>query len=387
MADVPLSFDDIRPYNDSEIGAVLKRLLSKPSFFLMMEALFPEISRDQVVEKIQAIGSVRDFQATIISDTLERILENSSQGLTIEGLENLDPNKGYLFLSNHRDIILDSAFLNLRLLSGGFSTSYIGIGDNLMVSTLITDLMKVNKSFIIHRSAPRQQLIAYAQRLSHYIYHLIVEQSESVWLAHRNGRTKDGIDQTQASVIKMLLMTAETDLREYLSKLEIVPVAISYEYEPCDHLKAEEMIHKADNLPYTKDDKMSMLLGITAPKGRIHLAIGKSISQEIMDMPFEGRKNDWINELTALVDQHIYSLYHLWPVNYIAYDMVEEGNTFAAHYSELDKHNFEQYLDQQVEGLKGDPIKLRQHLLKIYAGPVVTSSQNKTHPHIGDRQQ
>ncbi|MEL6734084.1 MAG: hypothetical protein AAFP83_23300, partial [Bacteroidota bacterium] len=116
-------------------------------------------------------------------------------------------------------------------------------------------------------------------------------------------------------------------------------------------------------------------------------AIGKSISQEVLDMPFEGRKNDWINELTALVDQHIYSLYHLWSVNYMAYDMVEEGNTFAAHYSELDKHNFEQYLGQQVEGLKGDPDKLRQHLLKIYAGPVVTSSQNKTHPLIGDRQQ
>lgn len=365
-----LTFEEIRPYFDHEVPQVLQRIGQKSSFAVLMQYLFPEQPLADIQAHFGKIERVRDFQATYIHQAVRRMLSDSTDGVTWDGFDQLQRDQKYLFLSNHRDIIMDSAVLNVLLHEQGFGTTQIAIGDNLMVSSLVTDLMKLNKSFVVHRDVARQDMLAYATRLSRYIREQIVEGKDSIWIAHRNGRTKDGNDQTHTGLLKMLNMSGAGDARQNFRELNAIPMAISYEFDPCDGLKAEEMYHVEHRIPYQKDDKMGMVRGIRDPKGRVHLSLGTPLRDWIDELPHPGNLNAWLRELGDGLDREIHENFRLWPNNYIAADWLAEDPHFRDEYSDEDEQRFEAHLQHQLADKAGDPESLRQKMLEIYANPV-----------------
>lgn len=375
--DPSFDFEPIRPYRDDEVQAVLVRLSEKPSFLLLMQHLFPDQSPEKISEEVKHLHSTHDFQAKYIHDAIRGIVSNSTDGLSYEGFDQLDDASPCLFLSNHRDIILDSALLNILLFECRLKTSQVAIGDNLTVSPLVTDLMKLNKSFIVHRSPAPSQLRAYALRLSHYVRHMLSSRTASVWLAQRNGRAKDGHDQTQTSLLKMLCMSSDLPFPEALAALHIRPMVISYEYEPCLGLKAEELVHQALELPYTKDDKTAMIQGIRSPKGRVHLAIGPLLADELRVIPTNVSRKTQIQAAADLIDQHIYQLYRCWPTHYIAADLLEGTRQRAAHYTAAEEAAFAAHIATEQKDLKGPPQALTQQMIEIYARPVLNAEKGR----------
>lgn len=375
MSELPLSFDEIRPYFDHEVPEVLERLSKKPSFFVLMKYLFPERTGEEIVERFSHITGVEQFQTEYIRHAIWRMVEETTTDVTIEGLENLEEGTCYLFLSNHRDIILDSAILNILLKKAGRPTTKIAIGDNLLVSGLVTDLMKLNKSFIVHRAVARKDMIAFSRRLSAYIREQITTGKDSIWIAQRNGRTKDGNDQTHTGLLKMLSLTGPERLTDKFRELQIIPMSISYEFDPCDGLKAEELYHLHHDLPYEKDDKVGMVKGIRGPKGRVHLCLGSPVNDWLDEMPENRNLNAWLREFADALDRILHRNFRLWPANYIAVDMLEGTPRFSENYSENDMAAFSAHMATALTGLKGDPEKLRKQFLEIYANPVRNSEQ------------
>lgn len=366
-----LSFDEIRPYFDEEVPGVLRQLSQKPSFFVLMNYLFPDQSGDEIVARFAEVTGVEEFQTKIIQHAIWRMLAESAEEITHEGLDQLEDGKCYLFLSNHRDIILDSAILNVLLKKRGRATTKIAIGDNLLVSSLVTDLMKLNKSFIVHRDVARQDMVPFSKRLSAYIREQIVSGADSVWIAHRNGRAKDGNDLTNTGLLKMLNFSAASGLKEGFKDLNIIPMAISYEYDPCDGLKAEELYHVNRGLPYTKDDKLGMVHGIRGEKGRIHLALGDHISTWIDKVQDNGNLNVWLRTLAEALDQEIHRNYKLWPANYIALDELNADSGHSNHYTEEEKAKFFRHMEYVLKDRAGERDGLRKQFLEIYANPVL----------------
>lgn len=371
MSEVNLSFDEIRPYFDSEVPGVIQQLSQKPSFFALMNYLFPTQSKEEIVERFSKITGVEQFQTEIIQHAIWRMVEESADEITHEGLDQLEEGKCYLFLSNHRDIILDSAILNVLLKKRGRPTTKIAIGDNLLVSSLVTDLMKLNKSFIVHRDVARQDMVPFSKRLSSYIREQITSGSDSIWIAHRNGRAKDGNDVTNTGLLKMLNFSANSDLAEGYKALNIIPMAISYEFDPCDGLKAEELYHTNRGLPYTKDDKVGMVNGIRGEKGRVHLKLGNHISTWIDKVTPIPNFNMWLRSLANALDCEIHKDYKLWPSNYVALDALNGDSRHSDHYNEEEKAKFFSHMEQALVERIGEQEGLKKHFLEIYANPVL----------------
>lgn len=371
MSDAHLSFDEIRPYFDSEVPGILKQLSQKPSFFALMNYLFPTQSKEEIITRFSSITGVEQFQTEIIQHAIWRMVEESADEISHEGLEQLEEGTCYLFLSNHRDIILDSAILNVLLKKRGRPTTKIAIGDNLLVSSLVTDLMKLNKSFIVHRDVSRQEMLPFSKRLSAYIRDQIESGDDSVWIAHRNGRAKDGNDLTNAGLLKMLNFSATSEPAQGFRELNIIPMSISYEYDPCDGLKAEELYHHDRGLTYVKDDKVGMVNGIRGEKGRIHLTLGSHISTWIDKVPANPNLNMWLRSLANALDQEIHNNYKLWPSNYIALDELHGNRTHARQYSEEDKAKFFAHMELALADKAGEKEGLKKHFLRIYANPVL----------------
>ncbi len=371
MSDTHLSFDEIRPYFDSEVPGVLGQLSQKPSFFALMNYLFPTQSREEIIQRFSRITGVEQFQTEIIQHAIWRMVEESADEITHEGLGQLEEGVCYLFLSNHRDIILDSAILNVLLKKRGRPTTKIAIGDNLLVSSLVTDLMKLNKSFIVHRDVSRQDMLPFSKRLSSYIRKQIVSGDDSVWIAHRNGRAKDGNDVTNTGLLKMLNFSASSDPSQGFKELNIIPMSISYEYDPCDGLKAEELYHANKGLPYTKDDKVGMVTGIRGEKGRIHLTLGDHVSTWIDKVTPNPNFNLWLRSMANALDNEIHKNYKLWPSNFIALDELNGNTNHSNQYSEEDKANFFAHLESALSDRAGEKEGLRKQFLKIYANPVL----------------
>lgn len=365
-----LSFDEIRPYLDQEVPQVLKRLSRKPSFFVLMNYLFPEQTGEEIVARFSTITSVEQFQSEYIRHAIWRVVQESTSGVTIEGLEALNENTCYVFLSNHRDIILDSAILNVLLKEQGRPTTKIAIGDNLLVSGLVTDLMKLNKSFIVHREVARKDMLAYSKRLSNYIRTQITNREDSVWIAQRNGRTKDGNDQTHTGLLKMLSLSGPEDVKARFRELNIVPMSISYEYDPCDGLKAEELTHLYQGASYQKDDKVGMVKGIRGQKGRVHICLGSPVNDWLDDMPECRNLNAWLREFADSLDRILHQSYRLWPSNYIAFDLLEPGTRFVEKYNDQNVADFLHHMDVSLADMKGAPESLKCQFLEIYANPV-----------------
>lgn len=367
-------FEALRPYYDHETKEVMQRIAEDATYHKAMAYLWPGISREEAVQKALATKSPFEFQTGYMHHAIWSIVNTTSDGLSYSGIEKLDRDKAYLFVANHRDILLDSAILQIILDKEGFSTSEITFGSNLMEQGFITDFGKMNRMFMVKREGNVKELYDISRQLSAYLRHTILDKNVSVWIAQRNGRTKDGNDLTQTGLLKMLNMSGGKDFKQNFSELNIVPLTISFEYEPCDALKVQEQYLSSLHSKYVKapgEDLNSILTGIKQPKGKIHLTFGTPIQKELEEINQAKNENEKIRLLTVVIDKQIHQNYKLHAVNYIAYDLSNETNVFESSYTKEEKEHFLAYIQSHVEKLNGENDVLKNLFLKLYAFPVI----------------
>ena len=368
-----LNFDDIRPYTDSEVRSKIRLLVKDPVFDEVLMHMFKVRPKVEMIKlQLRTIRNIKQLQGTFVYDMLRMIINKTSGGLTCTGVEKLDRKKAYLFISNHRDIVLDAALLNYLIFEKGMNTTHVAIGNNLLLYPWIEHAVKLNRAFIIKRNLPPRELIASSQKVSQYIRKSITGDNISVWIAQREGRTKDGFDKTQPSVIKMLNMSNKKSLMEGYNELNIVPVSISYEIEPCGLAKMKELIKKQHYGEHktSKDDLKSMSMGMFNPKGRMRFSFGDpvSVDQEVLS----GEKSGKVAELIAeRIDKQIYANFKLWPNNYIAYDLLTQEDRFRHHYSDEEKKHFMIMLEQAMIFIDYPITDIAERFLKMYANPVI----------------
>lgn len=365
-------FDSIRPFYDSEVNEALRSVLHHPMMKAMMSFTFPDKKPEFWEEKLKDTHSIMDFQAKFLYHSIQRVLEKSSDGLTTSGFEKLEKNTSYLFISNHRDIILDTSLLNVSLLDHGLVMTASAIGDNLVQKNFSLILSKLNRNFLIQRNLSPRELLQSSKLVSEYINQLILSENRSVWIAQREGRTKDGNDATQQGVLKMLGMACEDgNLMEYFKKLKIVPVSISYEYDPTDALKIPRLLAEAKNEVYKKEkneDFNTLISGIMGQKKHIHIHIGDLLTTELdfIGSQFE-TTNKQIQALAQVLDAAIIGGYKLWSTNYIAYDILFNTDKYASHYTNHEKQLFMRRLERRIDESNA---LAKKEFLTMYANPV-----------------
>ncbi|WP_029035758.1 1-acyl-sn-glycerol-3-phosphate acyltransferase [Salinimicrobium terrae] len=371
------NYDDIRFYEDAEVQEALKDYVKHPMIKGLLYYTFPNVPFDKIKEKVFACESIRDFQTKVIYHTVQKVLSKSSEGLSYSGFDRLDKDESYLYISNHRDIVLDTCLLNVVLYESELKMTASAIGDNLVQKPFLLALSRLNRNFLVKRGLGPREMLKSSQKLSDYIRKLLVEEKRSVWMAQREGRTKDGNDHTQQGVLKMLAMAKQDDsIAEYFSRLKIVPVAISYEFDPTDVLKLPEILAKRMETIYIKsanEDFKSILKGALGSKGRIHLTAGETISAEALKQ-IEGNSgsvNEQIQNLTASIDRRIHRNYKLWPANYIAFDLLNNSSMFEEHYNIKQKRQFERRLTRRVDFKNS--LEVNSYLL-MYANPVINQN-------------
>jgi len=366
-------FDAIRPYYDAEINDALKKVVNHPMMKALMDFTFPDIPDEDWKEQLLRTHSIRDFQCNFIYKSVQKVLERSSDGLTTSGFEKLEKNTSYLFISNHRDIILDTSLLNASLFDHGLVMTASAIGDNLVKKSFLLALSKLNRNFLVRRGLPPREMLQSSKLMAEYIAQLLLRENRSVWIAQREGRTKDGNDATHQGVLKMLAMGSdEKNLMDYFKKVRIVPVSISYEYDPTDALKMPQLMAEANQEIYIKEkneDFITLLSGIMGQKKRIHMHVGDILDTEIDAIKAEfDNNNKQIQALAQAIDDSILTTYKLWPTNYIAYDIINKTDKFSHKYTEDEKALFERRLEIRID--EDNPVAL-QGFLAMYANPVV----------------
>lgn len=366
-------FDNIRPYYDSEVNEALCASLNHPMMKAMMQFTFPDVEDVVWKEQLQRTHSIRDFQINFVYKSIQKVLETTSEGLTTSGFEKLEPNTSYLFISNHRDIILDTSLLNVSLYDHGLIMTASAIGDNLVKKDFVLKLSKLNRNFLVQRGLSPRELLQSSKLMSEYMYQLLSKENRSVWIAQREGRTKDGNDATHQGVLKMVAMASdEKNCVDYFKKIKIVPVSISYEYDPTDALKMPQLLAQAKDEVYIKEkneDFITLLSGIIGQKKRIHIHVGDVLDKELDDIILENDNvNKQIQAVAQLIDDSILQSYKLWPTNYIAYDVLNNTTTFSDLYTEKEKQLFERRLELRINS-ENDTLK--EGFLAMYANPVV----------------
>ncbi|MEK7718810.1 MAG: 1-acyl-sn-glycerol-3-phosphate acyltransferase [Bacteroidota bacterium] len=369
------NFDDIRPYRNDEFVTIISRLLEDPKFNNVLKNLHNgEAELEQIKAGLRMTKSIEVFQDKFVVPLINRILASSSHGLTMNGLEELDKNSRYLFISNHRDIILDVALMNVEMHASGFRSTEIAIGSNLLVYPWINDLVRINRSFIVKRNIPVKEMLVSSRHLSSYIRQLITRGADSVWIAQREGRAKDGNDMTQPALLKMLNMSNGNGFFEGFRELRIVPMAISYEIEPCGNEKVAELKKRQSDPNFQKtekDDMMSMVSGLSNQKGRIHIQFGKQIDDEVLHhIADESGTNERLKLLAEKIDKEIYRNYRLFPNNYIAYDLYFKTTKYASQYTNAQKVSFIKLTHQRLKLVNEDIADSMVLWLKMYATPV-----------------
>ena len=366
-------FDAIRPFSDTEINDGILKVLDHPMMKALMSFCFPGVEDEIWKEQLKKTHSIRDFQCNFIYYGVKQVLEKSSDGLTTSGFEKLDKNTPYLYISNHRDIVLDTTFLNASLFENGKLMTSSAIGDNLVKRPFLKILAKLNRNFLVQRDLTPRELLVSSKLLAEYIAHLLLHENRSVWIAQREGRTKDGNDATNPGVLKMIGMGSdEPNLMDYFKKIKVVPVSISYEYDPTDALKMPQLIAESNNEVYIKEkneDIMTLLSGIVGQKKRIHIHIGDVLDTEIDEIKQNfDTSNKQIQALAQVIDDSILSSYRLWPTNYIAYDILYNTNTYQELYTENEKSLFERRMELRIDH---NNAIAKQGFLDMYANPVV----------------
>lgn len=374
---IPEQFDPIRPFEPDELPDVFDRLLQNEQFCSVLAYLYPDVPKEALAAKMHACKDNLDFQKTFCYGFLVQLLARLSKGCDID-IASLDTDSRYTFISNHRDIVLDSALLDKLLIDAGFNTTCeIAIGDNLLKLPWVKDLVRVNKSFIVERALSMREMLMASKRLSEYMHFVIAEKNDNVWIAQREGRAKDSNDRTQEAILKMMVMGGEGSIIDRLKQLHLVPLAISYEYDPCDYLKAAELQARRDNPSWQKgpmDDVTSMQTGIMGYKGYIHYQCADCIDNYLDTIPADTPKTELFRLIADHIDRQIFAGYRLYPNNYVALDLLHGDSAHADHYTAEDKAQFEVYLKGQLDKIEmegKDDAYLREQMLKMYANPAI----------------
>ena len=375
----PSIYDDIRPFDPEELPAAFERLLSDAQFQQVLGYLYPGVPLEAVKTKMMACKTNLEFQLAFCYGFLKDLMAKASKGFDMN-VEAVDVTKRYTFVSNHRDIVLDSALLDVLLYDAGFNTTCeIAIGDNLLSLPWVKDLVRLNKSFIVQRSlSPREFLMA-SKKMAEYMHYVVGEKNDNIWIAQREGRAKDSNDRTQPSILKMMAMGGEGSPVDRLRQLHIVPLAISYEYDPCDFLKAAEFQLRRDVPGWKKtalDDVNSMRTGIMGYKGEVHYHCAPCIDGFLDNLSPDIPKTKAFDVIAEHIDKEIFRNYRLYPSNYIALDMLEGNEAHAGRYTAEDKAAFEKYLQGQIARIdipNKDEAFLRERMLTMYANPARNS--------------
>lgn len=372
------NFDDIRAFYDHEVKDTTAKLVTDPLFMKLINYLWPDVKLEEIKAKAEKVNGNVDFQLQFMHGAIRKIIELTSSGLTTSGFEYLDPKKNYLFIANHRDILLDAAIMQVLLVENGFATSEITFGNNLKEEGFVSEFLKLNRMITALRDGTSKELYEISKKLSAYIRHTILDKNVSVWIAQRNGRTKDGHDFTQSGLLKMLNISGNKGFIENFQELNVVPLTISYEYEPCDDMKTNELYQLAVHSTYTKapgEDMKSTVSGIQQYKGKIHLSVGKPIHQsEYEALNDLSNDNEKIKALSNVIDKRIYADYRLNPINYVASDLLSETQTYENNYTPEEKNKFISYMSKKLEKLEGEKEVLQSIFLKQYAQPVLNKN-------------
>ena len=373
---IPQEFDTIRPWEPEDLPEVFDRLLANDQFKQVLAYLYPQVPLEMIAQKLKACKTNLDFQLAFAYDFVHGILKKATTGCEMD-CSSLDNTRNYTFISNHRDIVLDSAILDVLLIENKFKTTCeIAIGDNLLSLPWVKDLVRVNKAFIVERALSMRQMLMSSKRLSDYMHFAIKEKNENIWIAQREGRAKDSNDRTQKSILQMMSMGGEGSIIERLKQLHLVPLSISYEYDPCDFLKAKEFQQKRDYAEWKKgptDDLVSMQTGIFGYKGHVHYHAAPCLDEYLDSLDPNMPKQDIYNKVAAYIDQQIHRNYRLYPGNYVALDMLEETEAYTDQYTAEDKAKFEKYIQGQLAKIdlpNKDEAYLKERLLTMYANPV-----------------
>lgn len=374
---IPSIFDGMRPFEPEELPNAYAELLADSAFQKVVGYAFPNIPFEGVAATMLGCKTNLEFQLAFCQPFLENIINRCSDGLTSDlSAIALTPEKqNYTFITNHRDIVLDSGFLDLLMVRNGLSTVEIAIGDNLLIYPWIKTLVRINRSFIVTRSGGIHDILHASKKLSGYIHYAINEKRSTIWIAQREGRSKDSMDETQESLLKMFAIEGEGSLKERLRSINLVPMAISYEYDPCDWLKAQEFQQKRDIKDFHKsqaDDLMNMKTGIFGKKGRIHYQAAPCINSFLDTIPDDITKQELFTMVAHHIDKGIYANYQLFPGNYVALDLLEGNEANAHRYSAEEKAVFESYLNEQLAKIQlenKDEAFLRHKMLEMYANP------------------
>lgn len=371
-------FDDIRPYDNHRFHEKISALVHEPGFEHAVRYVMPDVDYNDFVDKLVTVETQDDFQVKIMGPFLEFLVARTTDGLTMDGFENYAPGTPYVFITNHRDIVLDASFLNLCFIRKKLPLTQVAIGNNLLIFEWITDLVKLNRSFIVKRDTGIKEALAAAQHLSAYIHHTITRSHESVWIAQRQGRAKDSNDRTQESVVKMLSLAGGKDAKGNLTELNLMPVAISYEYDPNDYLKVREFLLRRRDPDFKKsqrDDLFSMEIGLLTHKGRVHFHLGECINAQLDADTATGR-SEVVRKACDLLDRSIHCGYRIFPCNYIAHDKMTGTATYAAMYTPAEVEAFDAYIARQTAKIDVPDLTDEERafvydtMLSMYANPL-----------------
>ena len=374
---IPSEFDEIRPFMPEELPAAYAQLIADPQFRVAMSYVFPEMPFEELAEKMVTCKTGLDFEKMFCYPFLKDLPIKYGKGMDMDASA-IDNQRRYTFVTNHRDIVLDSGLLSVLLLDSGFQTTLeIAIGDNLLSLPWVKTLVRVTKSFIVQRALTMRQMLESSARLSKYMHFAIGEKNENIWIAQREGRAKDSNDRTQASILKMMSMGGEGSVIDRLLQLHIVPLSISYEMDPCDFLKAKEFQQKRDSKDFKKskeDDLISMRTGIFGYKGHIHYQCAPCIDEWLKTIDTKMPKSDLYDLIAAHIDREIHRNYRLYPVNYVSLDLLRGTTEYADRYSAEEKVQFEDYVTSQIAKIdlpNKDEAFLRERVLTMYANPAI----------------
>lgn len=366
-------FQHIQPYHDNEVNAVLKKVSTHPMLQSVLKFSYPQASEAYIKEQLMNCHSIRDFQTKIVIRAIQKVLSRSSHGITTSGFEKLEKDTAYFFISNHRDILLDTSLLNISLYDHGLVMTASAIGDNLVQKPFLLELAKLNRNFLVQRGLGPREMLESSRLMSEYIAKNIIEDNRSVWIAQREGRTKDGNDTTQQGVLKMMALgRGDAAPLAYFKKIKIVPVAISYEFDPTDMYKMPELMAKHYEEEYIKsenEDFNSILKGLTGQKRRIHISVGKPLNDILNEIGALALPlNKQFQQLALKIDDCIHQQYKLWPTNYVAYDMLYNTTKYTEKYTALESAQFKTRLEHRIDATNA---VARHNFLAMYANPVV----------------
>lgn len=369
-------FANISPYTDEEAVAALKRLSHHPMLPFISKYLFPKERVNLLAKALRKVESIDDFQQTVMSKVVSAVVDSTSAGFTYDGIENIKGDRKFLAISNHRDIILDPALTQWTFFNEGLPMTQICVGSNLLSSRTFEDLLRSNRMIKVIRGISARELYLSSQHLSRYIRHTITSGTASVWIAQREGRTKNGLDVSEQGILKMFDLSGTGDFKNNFQELNMIPMSISYEYEPCDARKARELLIKRETGSYTKkpdEDMHSILTGIRQWKGGIHLSIGKPITELELIRASWYEKNDRYQAIRRTIDRRIIAGYKLWKTNYMGYDLMTGTDRFAEMYTPEDLENFKAYTEHKLGKLERrlDRDSLRVIFWRIYGNPVL----------------